>query len=88
MCIRDSTEVEQVVTEWLRELCGLAPDWRGAIQDTASTATLVAMIAARERASGLSEHGAGLQSVPQPLVAYTSPHAHSSVCLLYTSRCV
>ena len=73
------TEVEQVVTEWLRELCGLAPDWRGAIQDTASTATLVAMIAARERASGLSEHGAGLQSVPQPLVAYTSPHAHSSV---------
>lgn len=73
------TEVEQVVTEWLRELCGLDPAWRGAIQDTASTAALVAMIAARERASSLSEHSTGLQAVPQPLVAYTSPHAHSSV---------
>ncbi|MEI2779322.1 MAG: pyridoxal-dependent decarboxylase [Tetrasphaera sp.] len=73
------TEVEQVVTEWLRELCGLAPEWKGAIQDTASTGTLVAMIAGRERASELSEHGAGLQAVAQPLVAYTSPQAHSSV---------
>ena len=45
------TEVEQVVTDWLRELCGLSPQWRGAIQDTASTACLVAMLAARERAS-------------------------------------
>lgn len=73
------TEVEQVVTEWLRQLCGLDPQWRGAIQDTASTATLVAMIAARERASGLSEHHGGLQAVDQPLVVYTSPQAHSSV---------
>lgn len=73
------TEVEQVVTEWLRELCGLAPDWRGAIQDTASTGTLVAMLAARERASQLSEHAGGLQSVAQPLVVYSSAHAHSSV---------
>ncbi len=73
------TEVEQVVTEWLRDLCGLAPDWRGAIQDTASTGTLVAMIAARERASGLSEDRGGLQAVDTPLVAYTSPQAHSSV---------
>lgn len=73
------TEVEQVVTEWLRELCGLSPQWRGAIQDTASTGTLVAMIAARERASNLSEEAGGLQGVEQPLVAYTSPQAHSSV---------
>lgn len=73
------TEVEQVVTEWIRELCGLDPQWRGAIQDTASTGTLVAMLAARERASELSEHAGGLQSVGRPLVVYTSPHAHSSV---------
>ncbi len=73
------TEVEQVVTEWLRELCGLDPQWAGAIQDTASTGTLVALIAARERASALSEHEGGLQSMDKPLVVYTSPHAHSSV---------
>lgn len=73
------TEVEQVVTQWLRQLCGLTPDWQGAIQDTASTGTLVAMIAARERASNLSEDRGGLQAVDKPLVAYTSPQAHSSV---------
>lgn len=73
------TEVEQVVTDWLRDLCGLAPEWRGAIQDTASTACLVAMLAARERASDGSEHRGGLQSLDAPLVAYTSPQAHSSV---------
>ena len=73
------TEVEQVVTEWLRELTGLDPAWKGAIQDTASTGTLVAMLAARERASELSEHAGGLQSVAQPLVVYSSAHAHSSV---------
>ena len=73
------TEVEQVVTEWLRELCGLDPAWRGAIQDTASTGTLVAMLAARERASGRSQHGGGLQSLPAPLVVYSSAQAHSSV---------
>ncbi|MBM6399017.1 pyridoxal phosphate-dependent decarboxylase family protein [Phycicoccus sonneratiae] len=73
------TEVEQVVTDWLRELCGLSPQWRGAIQDTASTACLVAMLAARERASDGSEHRGGLQSLDAPLVAYTSPQAHSSV---------
>ncbi len=73
------TEVEQVVTDWLRELCGLSPQWRGAIQDTASTACLVALLAARERASDGSEHRGGLQSLDAPLIAYTSPHAHSSV---------
>ncbi len=73
------TEVEQVVTDWLRELCGLSPEWKGAIQDTASTACLVAMLAARERASDGSEHRGGLQGLGAPLVAYTSPQAHSSV---------
>lgn len=73
------TEVEQVVTDWLRDLCGLSSEWKGAIQDTASTGGLVAMIAARERASEGSEHRGGLQSLDAPLVAYTSPQAHSSV---------
>ncbi len=73
------TEVEEVVTDWLRELCGLSPAWSGTIHDTASTACLVALIAARERASDGSEFGAGLQGHPRPLTVYTSGQAHSSV---------
>lgn len=73
------TEVEQVVTDWLRELTGLSPAWTGSIQDTASTACLVAMLAAREQASDYSEARGGLQAEGAPLVVYTSPQAHSSV---------
>ena len=73
------TEVEEVVTEWLRELTGLSSEWVGAIHDTASTACLVALLAARERASDFSEDRGGLQSEAAPLIVYTSPHAHSSV---------
>ncbi|MEZ5095930.1 MAG: pyridoxal-dependent decarboxylase [Nocardioides sp.] len=73
------TEVEQVVTDWMRELTGLSPAWTGAIHDTASTACLVALLAARERATDFGEARGGLQAEPEPLVVYTSPHAHSSV---------
>lgn len=73
------TEVEEVVTEWLRELTGISPEWRGAIHDSASTACFTAMLVARERATGLSETRGGLQAEPAPLVVYTSPQAHSSV---------
>lgn len=73
------TEVEDVVTDWLRELTGLSPQWRGAIHDTASTACLVAMLAARERATDYGEARGGLQAEPAPLTVYASPHAHSSV---------
>jgi aromatic-L-amino-acid/L-tryptophan decarboxylase len=73
------TEVEEVVVRWLAELTGLSPQWRGAIQDTASTGALVAMLAARERASDYSGAAGGLQAQDAALVVYTSPHAHSSV---------
>jgi len=73
------TEVEEVVTDWLRELTGLSPAWRGAIHDTASTACLVALLAARERATGYGEARGGLQAEPAPLVVYTTAQAHSSV---------
>jgi aromatic-L-amino-acid decarboxylase len=73
------TELEEVVVDWLRELAGLSDDWRGVIQDTASTACLVAMIAARERACGACARGAGLQGAPAPLTVYVSEQAHSSV---------
>jgi len=43
------TEVEEVATDWMRQMVGLSPAWSGVIQDTASTSTLVALICARER---------------------------------------
>jgi aromatic-L-amino-acid/L-tryptophan decarboxylase len=73
------TEVEEVVTEWLRELTALPPSWKGVIQDTASTACLVALLAARERATDYSEARGGLQAEPEPLTVYTTEHAHSSI---------
>ena len=72
------TEVEQVVVDWVRELTGLSGDWHGVIQDTASTGILVAMLAARERATDYSETRGGLQGEERPLVVYTTAHAHSS----------
>lgn len=73
------TEVEQVVCEWARQLCGLAPEWQGTIQDGASTACLVALLAAREKATGGSQRRGGLQAEPAPLTVYCSTEAHSSV---------
>src|SRR3954469_12283271 len=52
-----ATEVEEVVVDWLRQMVGLSPAWTGVIQDTASTATLGALICARERTLGFSPDG-------------------------------
>ncbi len=73
------TEVEEVVCDWMRQLVGLSEDWVGTITDTASTGCLTAMLVARERASGLSQNGGGLQGVKSPLVVYSTTQAHSSV---------
>ncbi|MBK7251033.1 MAG: aspartate aminotransferase family protein [Gammaproteobacteria bacterium] len=73
------TELESVTTDWLRRMSGLSDAWHGVIQDSASTATLVALICAREQASGHSAVHAGLQSARQPLVVYASEQSHSSV---------
>ncbi len=73
------TEVEEVATDWLRQMVGLSPAWSGVIQDTASTTTLVALLSARERASGYSLARGGLQGEEKPLVVYASAHSHSSV---------
>jgi aromatic-L-amino-acid decarboxylase len=73
------TEVEEVVTDWLRQMCGLSHEWTGVIQDTASTSTLVALISAREKISRYGASRGGLQDEPRPLVVYVSAQAHSSV---------
>ena len=64
-----ATELEQTVMSWYRQLLRLPEQFTGVIQDTASTATLVAFLTARERAG----------ADPGRLVAYWSSEAHSSV---------
>jgi aromatic-L-amino-acid decarboxylase len=73
------TEVEEVTTDWLRQMLGLSDAWSGVINDTASTSTLVALLCARERTTSYSLARGGLQAEAQPLVVYTSSHSHSSV---------
>ncbi len=73
------TELEEQMTDWMRQLLGLSAAWSGVIQDTASTSTLVALLCARERATNHSQVHGGLQAVEQPLVVYTSAQSHSSV---------
>ncbi len=73
------TEIEEVVTDWMRRMTGLSAQWSGVIQDTASACTLVALICARERVTNFGLSRGGLQAESQPLVVYTSAHSHSSV---------
>ena len=73
------TEIEEVVTGWMRQMTGLSEAWSGVIQDTASTCTLVALLCARESATNYSLSRGGMQAEPQPLIVYTSAHSHSSV---------
>ena len=76
------TELEAHVLDWVVQMLQLPRHFHsdsqggGVIQDSASSATLCALLAARERASGgeINRRGVG-----RPLVAYTSDQAHSSV---------
>jgi aromatic-L-amino-acid decarboxylase len=71
-----ATELEEVVMEWLRKMLGLPDGMEGCIQDTASTATLCALLSARERATGFESNQKGLK---MPLVVYASAETHSSI---------
>ncbi len=73
------TELEEVCLDWWRQMLGLSERWSGVIQDTASTATLVALVCARERATNHGATRGGLQAQKNPLMVYVSSQAHSSV---------
>jgi aromatic-L-amino-acid decarboxylase len=76
------TELETHVLDWLVEMLGLPQKFSscgaggGVIQDTASSASLCALLAARERATGYASNERGCDG---RLVAYTSSQAHSSI---------
>jgi aromatic-L-amino-acid decarboxylase len=73
------TELEEVVTDWMRRMMGLSAEWSGVIQDTASTSTLVALLCAREKVSHYDLDRGGLQGEAHPFVVYDTAHSHSSV---------
>jgi aromatic-L-amino-acid decarboxylase len=76
------TELESHVLDWLVDALGLPTGFKssgaggGVIQDSASSATLCALLAARERVSGYTVRQ---QGVPTGLVAYCSEETHSSL---------
>ena len=71
-----AAELEEVVMGWLRRMLVLPENWSGVIQDTASTATLCALLTAREKATG---HEANVRGLKVPLTVYASTETHSSV---------
>ena len=74
-----ATELEQTVMDWVRQMLGLPDTFTGVIQDTASTATLMALLTARERATGFAAGDRGLAGGGARLTVYASREAHSSV---------
>jgi len=71
-----AAELEEVVLEWLRKMLGLPEGMAGVIQDTASTATLCALLTAREKATNFESNRTGLK---KPLIVYASEEGHSSI---------
>jgi aromatic-L-amino-acid decarboxylase len=76
------TELETLVLDWLVPALGLPEKFLststggGVIQDTASSATLCAILAARERAT---DYHSNRRGISEKLCAYTSSQAHSSI---------
>jgi aromatic-L-amino-acid decarboxylase len=76
------TELETHVLDWVADMLALPEKFKsdstggGVIQDTASSASLCALLAARERATNYESNRRGLSG---NLVAYTSTQAHSSI---------
>ena len=72
------TEIEQVMVDWLRQSLGLPDGFTGTIHDSATTATLSAILTMREQALNWAGLTKGLQG-QQRLRVYASDQTHSSV---------
>ena len=73
-----ATELEERVCDWLRDAKGIDPTWKGVIHDTASTATLSAILTARERKSNWEINKKGFSGKEHYRI-YSSSHVHSSI---------
>ena len=73
-----ATELEEQMMIWLRDMIGLPDIFTGVIQDTASTATLAALLMAREKVSNFEINESGF-SAGQTFTIYCSSETHSSI---------
>jgi len=73
-----AAELEEKMMIWLRELIGLPSGFEGVIQDSASTATLAAILTAREKTTGFSGNIEGIKK-SGILKVYCSEQTHSSI---------
>jgi len=73
-----AAELEEKMMIWLRDLIGLPSGFEGVIQDSASTATLAAILTAREKSTGFSGNTEGINQ-SMLLKVYCSDQTHSSV---------
>ncbi|MDW3648486.1 MAG: pyridoxal-dependent decarboxylase [Bacteroidia bacterium] len=71
-----AAELEERMMEWLREAMAIPTTFEGVIQDTASTASLVAILTAREVSTDFQSNEEG---VPNNLRIYCSSETHSSI---------
>jgi len=72
-----STELEETVLNWFREIIGLPKEYFGVVYDTASVSTMHAIAAAREN-TGLDIRTKGLSGLPM-LRLYCTEQTHSSI---------
>ena len=73
-----AAELEERVMAWLGKMIGLPSNFTGVIQDTASTATLCAVLTAREKATGFAVNDRGFDS-GNNYALYCSSETHSSI---------
>ncbi|MGY8748463.1 MAG: pyridoxal phosphate-dependent decarboxylase family protein [Pirellulales bacterium] len=73
-----ATELETAMVDWLRQALAIPVDFRGVIQDTATSATLSAVLTMRERALNWRGIEEGLSGMPI-LRIYASEQTHSSI---------
>ncbi|MGH1576902.1 pyridoxal phosphate-dependent decarboxylase family protein [Planktotalea sp.] len=73
-----ATELETRMMEWIRDGLGLPDAFTGVIQDSASSATLAAVLTMRERALNWDGNKSGLSS-QKTLRIYCSDQVHTSI---------
>ncbi len=73
-----AAELEELICDWIKGAFGLPANWYGVIQDTASTATLCALLMAREKHSNFMINKYGFHAGSKYII-YCSTEAHSSV---------
>jgi aromatic-L-amino-acid decarboxylase len=74
-----SAELEKGTLRWLARAVGLPDGFHGILADAASTSTLLALVAAREKATGFASRRGGLAALGPKLRLYASEEAHMSV---------